>query len=341
MTPQEPNNLPSPALSNSARPSNPTSPRLIHNMQEWLNLELTAAEKDVVIGSPDNAIVRPGTKNLIEASEKSYKTTFLLRLLAGMASGETVYPELPVTRSRRVLYLHGELSNAEIKDRTLAAAKSLISQPSPNFWQGRVLDAHLIEEAGRAKVRELVEEYMPDDLALDPWQSFIIGHEENGYKDMSEATNFCSKLIEEYGVTLWIPIHLGKDRSKGARGHSIIAGWRDTRMQLQRDGVKLTITIDPRWGTPPNPFNLRFRNGTLWPDVDTEFTEQHTRIREFLRAEGGRCTVLDLRSRLQLSPDAFRKAMSRAEGKGAIVRSEEYVSLPIEPSSETEGGSIQ
>jgi hypothetical protein len=53
-----------------------------------------------------------------------------------------------------------------------------------------------------------------------------MGYEENSYKDMSQATKFCNELIETYGVTLWIPIYLGKDRSRGARGHSVIAGWR-------------------------------------------------------------------------------------------------------------------
>jgi len=58
------------------------------------------------------------------------------------------------------------------------------------------------------------ETYKPEDVALDPWQAFIIGAEENSYSDMSNATQFCNQLIEDYGVTLWIPIHLGKDRSK-------------------------------------------------------------------------------------------------------------------------------
>ena len=204
----------------------------IHTIQEWLKLELSEDEKDVVIGSPENAIVRPKTKNLVEASDKSFKTTFLMRLLFGVSCGEAVFPQLPICRPRRVLYVHGELASAEIKDRSRCAAKSVVSQPSPNFWQGRVLDAHLIQKDGRDKLRELIETYEPDDVALDPWQSFITGSDENAYKDMSEATSFCSDLIESYGITLWIAIHLGKNHSKGARGHSLIAGWRDTNERL-------------------------------------------------------------------------------------------------------------
>jgi hypothetical protein len=304
-------------------------------MQEWLNLELNADEKDVVIGTSGNAIVRPKTKNLIEASEKCFKTTFLLRLLAGLSCGETVYPQLPVVHARRVLYLHGELSNAEIQERTISAAKSLVAPASANFWQGRVMDVHLIEEPGRDRLREMVQTYRPDDLALDPWQSFIMGHEENSYKDMSEATKFCSELIEDYGVTLWIPIHLGKDRSKGARGHSVIAGWRDTRIQLKREKGLLSVGVEPRWATPTEAFKLRFRNGTLWPHVDARFSGQAAQIREFLKSCGGRTSISALSEHLKFaSADALRKALSRAQDSGAIVRGDDWVALPIEPSPE-------
>ena len=43
-----------------------------------------------------------GTKNLIEAPEKTFKTTMLLRLTIGMACGHTVYPSLPVARPVQV-----------------------------------------------------------------------------------------------------------------------------------------------------------------------------------------------------------------------------------------------
>jgi hypothetical protein len=312
------------------------SPSGIYSMQEWLQLNLGSDEKDIVIGTSENAIIRPRTKNLIEAAEKSFKTTFLLRLLAGLSCGETVYPELPVPRARRVLYLHGELSNAEIKDRTVSLAKSLDSANFTNFHQGRVMNVHLIEQAGRDKLKELLESVQPDDVAIDPWQAFIVGHEENSYKEISEATAFCSGLIEQYGVTLWIPIHLGKDHSKGARGHSTIAGWRDTRIQLKKDAKRVTVTVDPRWATAPQPFHLSFREGTLWPveSSETRFAGQATRMREFLAANGGNVSSEALREHLQLKPEAFRKATDRAQKDGAIIKGKDFIALPLEPTVE-------
>src|SRR4029079_9848815 len=115
--------------------------------------------------------------------------------------------------------LHGELSTAEIRARTIGASSEL-SGPYTNFLQGRSLEAHLVNEEGQRILEEWVRDYKPEDLVLDPWQSFISGCDENSFKDMSRATKFCDKLINEYGVTLWIPIHLGKVHQRGARGHS-------------------------------------------------------------------------------------------------------------------------
>ena len=51
----------------------------ILSAEEWLNLK--TEEAVVVFGSPDDPLVRPGTKNLIEAPEKCFKTTFTERLM--------------------------------------------------------------------------------------------------------------------------------------------------------------------------------------------------------------------------------------------------------------------
>jgi hypothetical protein len=69
------------------------------SIEDWDSVDLDTEDNAVLIGTPKNPIIRPGTKNLIEAPEKGFKTTFSLRLLIGMACGYTVYPSLPVARA--------------------------------------------------------------------------------------------------------------------------------------------------------------------------------------------------------------------------------------------------
>ena len=140
---------------------------LIMTAEQWLIAEFSVEESAVLIGTPENALVRPLTKNLIQAPEKAYKTTFLLRLTLGLSTGETVYPSLPVYRPQRVLYLHGELNPAELKERLRDAAQHL-SRPLEQFFQGRSLTASLVTEEGREVIKNLVHEYKPEVPSSTP-----------------------------------------------------------------------------------------------------------------------------------------------------------------------------
>jgi hypothetical protein len=150
---------------------------------------------------------------------------------------------------------------------------------------------------------------------------------------MSTATKFCDELIQQYDVTLWIPIHLGKERKRGARGHSVIAGWRDTRIQLNRPDdhsrTAVNVKVEPRWATPPDPFRLRFQNGTLWSDGECEFSTQTQKIVDFLNSNGRIASRDAVAEYLGVSKDACRKAIDRAYEANAIIKGKTSISLPL------------
>ena len=287
--------------------------------EEWLERELTADESEIIIGSPSQPIIRPRTKNIILASEKAFKTTTVLRLTLGMSCGRTVIPQLPVIRPRRVLYIHGELSPPEIRERTQAAAQGL-PRPLDNFYQGRDLDIHLGKEDGQKALKRLLETYRPEDLVLDPLQAFITGFDENEFQSMSLVTHFIDKMIDEFKATVYIVAHTGKDRSKGTRGHSSIAGWRDTEIVLERRERKdlVTLKVDPRWAAPLEPFDLKFEGGTVWPTVEHVLASQAEEILQFVLSQGGSTTKKAVAEHFKLKHDAARKAIQRAMKAGVI-----------------------
>ncbi len=307
---------------------NPPKDRLIMSAEEWLNAEFITEDSEVLIGTPGNALVRPLTKNIIQAPEKAYKTTFLLRLTLGLSSGETVFASLPVCRPQRGLYLHGELSPAELKERLRDAAQGL-TRPLEQFFQGRCLTASLVTEEGRTVICELVEKYKPNALVIDPLQSSIAGADENSFKEMSLVTKFLDQLIEDYELTLFIAVHEGKNSKRGARGHSVLGGWRDTRFSLKRDGTGLTVAVDPRWGTPPKPLKLTLKSGTLWEGNAPQWTKQDEKIRALLMANKGQLTREQVRFGLGLEDSTFRMALKRAHEHHAVDLDGETVRLPV------------
>jgi RecA-family ATPase len=187
-----------------ASPSNVRLPgsNLVLSAEDWLKADFRVEESEILIGTPDNPILRPLTKNFIEAPDKSFKTTFLLRLALGLSTGKSVFSSLPVKAPRRVLYLHGELAPAELKERLQEAAIGL-PRPLDNFFQGRSLNASLVTPEGQAVIRKLVEEFEPEVLVIDPWQSFIAGADENSFKEVSGATSFMDRLIAECDLTIY------------------------------------------------------------------------------------------------------------------------------------------
>jgi hypothetical protein len=306
---------------------------------DWCNLDLDVG--DPIFGTPDNCIVRPGTKNIILASEKSFKTTFTLRLMLGLSSAKTVFPELPVREHRRVLYVHGELSPPEIKERTRQATVGL---DGSRLYEARNNRANLCSDVGQQFLEDMLERHKergtsPEVLVLDPWQSFITGADENSFKEMSAATNFIEDLINAHRLTVFIVVHTGKDRFRGPRGHSLLAGWRDTGFTLDRKskkGNQLSVTVEPRWAPPVPSFSLQFKNGTLWPTnslTPDDSTHAGQMIRH-LKANGGTSTKEELGKILKdkagkpLKPDARRKAVKRAIDDGHFSIDGDIVRLP-------------
>jgi RecA-family ATPase len=190
------------------------------NLEQWGNVDFSSNDNSVLVGTQQNAIIRPGTKNLVVAPEKKFKTTVLLRLAIGMACGYTVYPSLPIARSASVLYIYGEMIPKELEERTLAAKTGIpvesLALGSTNFVGGRSIAAHLIKDDRQKEIRRVVKQFKPEVLIIDPWQEFITGHDENSFKDTSQATDFLNKLIvEQGGMTVFLVVHTGKDHQKG------------------------------------------------------------------------------------------------------------------------------
>jgi hypothetical protein len=298
--------------------------------EQWLNLPVDTDEKRIVLGSANQPIIRTLTKNIIEAPEKAFKTSFLLRLMLGVSCGVTVYSPLPVLRPRKVLYIHGELSPPEIQERTRSAVVDL-ERPLENFFQVRDLQLHLIQQQGQDRLQRIIELVNPDDLVLDPWQSFIVGHDENEYKEISRACSFVDHLIEDFNLTAYIATHTGKDKRRGTRGHSVLAGWRDTLTKLEREKgqARVWINVEPRWAAPPAPFSLRLEQGTLVQDGFriSPFTRQAESIREVIAANNGKVPREIIGQTLQLGADALRQALKRATDSGAIKLDGEDVML--------------
>ncbi len=294
--------------------------------EEWEKRDFSKEESESLIGTETNAIIRPLTKNLVVAGDKSFKTTFLMRLGASLASGETVFEELPVRRSCRVLHIHAELNPAEIKQRVIASIANLDTKGQ--FFPVRDTLVHLIDEEGQNTIREIVEEVKPEVVILDPWQELITGFNENSDEHMGVARKFITQLIDDYKVTAFIVQHTGRDEAKGGRGHSGLKGWRDTQIVLKRKNEQVDVRIEPRWGSTFN-FTLAFKDGTLHP-VSIMFTKQQMELRELLKGYPQGASYAQIATAMEMSQKSVEKMVNRAVENvpAAVVKQDGLVFHP-------------
>jgi RecA-family ATPase len=101
-----------------------------------------------------HSIIRPGTKNIIEALEKTFKTTMVLQFTIGMACGHKVSPSLLVAYPVSVLYIHREMTVKELAERRKSSLQRIPTQPltvgKSKVIDGRCLYAHLVNPTGVA-----------------------------------------------------------------------------------------------------------------------------------------------------------------------------------------------
>jgi len=102
---------------------------------------------------------------------------------------------------------------------------------------------------------------------------------------------------------------------------------------------RTTQDIYPRWAKRPEPFVLKFSNGTVWPGE--LYSPQTAQIRKLVTESKGRIGREDLKVKLGLSSDdAFRKALQRANDDGAVAATEVEVTLPPDELSEQDWGRL-
>ncbi len=301
---------------------------------QWENIDLTD-DSIPLIGDATKKIIRPGTKNIIEAPEKSFKTTFTQRFMLGLSNGLTVYSQLPVAQPAHILYFHGELTPSELAERRESAIRTIPNFNGDHYIEGRSIEAHFIKESGRQDIRKWVLHFKPKEpipyvVVFDPWQAFILGYDENSFESQSQATSFLDKLIVESGATMFFQMHQGKDRTKGARGHSSVSGWKDTTIRLQRKGEKdLTVTVEPRWSEKFD-FGLTFDGGTLIEKA--LYGPGSVRIRQLVEKNfDGWASREALVRLIGGGEEAAKKAIQRAVKDGAIIQNKEgKLGLPMD-----------
>jgi len=191
----------------------------------------------------------------IYGQAKSGKSFLCMQIARSIGQGRPLFG-IP-TNQGVVLYLQFELGVAVLQYRM-----RLTGHTYENVFVGTSFSMKLDKKEGQDSLLHELEAIHPDVLILDPFYKIIDG-DENEAQDVKVVTNFLDQVIDAYGLSVLVLHHSGKDFSKGGRGSSVLEGWVDSYIAMNRINLQDETTrakIVPKLlrhaQTPPEPFEL-------------------------------------------------------------------------------------
>jgi len=219
--------------------------------EDFLHLPLTSAPFYVANGW----LPRQG-KSIIFAPDKTGKSFLALQLGRCIAQGE---PFLGMeTTQGRVLYAQFELGVEILQTRMKSTG-----QDYEELFVGTTFSMKLDERDGQKQLWTALEAVKPRVLILDPLYKAMSG-DENLAQDVEIITDYLDDLIEAFECSVILIHHTGKDKDRGARGSSVMAGWVDSLISMKRvskKGERLQVQIVPvslrHAELPPEPITIQ------------------------------------------------------------------------------------
>ena len=214
--------------------------------------------EEILVANTIAALVAPSY------SGKSYVA---VDMACSVATGQTFHGK-PVTKGS-VFCVIGESRtgwrrriNSWCKDKGIMPAKQAmplhLSRYGLNFRDPATV------EAIKSELREF------DDIKLiiiDTLARSFGGGNENAAQDMGQFIDACDQLKYEFGVTVLIVHHKGKDTAAGARGSSAFYAALDTSMVINKVGNDIQLTCDKQKEGPEfEPMQFCFVELSIEPE---------------------------------------------------------------------------
>jgi hypothetical protein len=168
-------------------------------------------------------------------------------------------------------------------------------------------------------VRAALSVYRPEVLVIDPLVRFH-NAEENSATEMSQVFGALRALMEDFGLSVILVHHCGKDANNKARGSSAIMGEYDSAIEILSSKRLTTLKFDMRHVETPGPRSLIFDPDSNWFRLDIR-----DKIARALLEKGEPLPLKDLATLCKMkglysSVENAYRAIRESEKNGAIQK---------------------
>ena len=239
-------------------------------------------------------------KMLIYGPAKAGKSYLAMQIARCLGAGEPILT-IP-TEQARVMYVQFELGEEVLMQRIVQTGKDY-----DNVYVGTRLAMKLDTESGQRQLLTALEAVSPQVLIIDPLYKTLSG-DENEIADVRKILDFLDLIIEDFGCSVIVIHHAGKDLSKRGRGSSVLEDWVDSYVQIKiksQTPTELVIAIEPQFmrhaSLPEEPVTARLVNNEFeavgiltMPEKVLAFIREHGEVepRDIFEAKiGGNTSV--------------------------------------------------
>jgi hypothetical protein len=176
---------------------------------------------------------------------KSFKSFLAMDMALGLASGSTTFGYTP-TKIASCVYCVGENANSFALRHVPAwqLARNIESE-FPFYVIPRVPRVRVEDEFAELIAQIRAEKIQPQLLVIDTAARMLRGYSMNDDMAVGLASQWLDNLRDEFGCTVMVVRHAGKDLAKGSKGAGEIDNDADTNLFVERHAkspaVKLTV----------------------------------------------------------------------------------------------------
>lgn len=203
--------------------------------------------RDLVMAEPAGwhvkGLIQRGTFVLVVGKPKTGKSFLVTDCMLALARGLPFWFGYKVPRPARVLYVNAE-GSMTLRLRAYLKHHGLEDVPGFTVITQRVR----LNAEGAAKLIAAVEEHEAehgtfDVVVIDTVARALVGSESSD-EDMAEFVAACERLVGGGRRTVIAVHHVGKDATRGARGHSSLPAAVATQIDVESDGSGRAFRVE-------------------------------------------------------------------------------------------------
>ena len=199
---------------------------------------------------------------------KAKKSFLALNIAVAMARGEG-FAGFTVNEKKKVLLLSAEGGYYPSRERIKQVTKDEADEVLDSIFTLKYVNLSVDDNENYEELTQMIRATSPDVVIIDPLIKFH-SQDENSSAGMSIVFRRFRELIEDFGISIIVVHHTGKNRSLGGRGSSFITGEYDSCITIAKPNTGSThkLKFDMRHVETPDSRNIQFNTDTLWFEED-------------------------------------------------------------------------